>query len=133
MPLDVTIFPIEFPGQGKDINRRIVYVSYEMGVGKEGIAKLCEVLNMPYTMSKLTWYSHEDVLLQAHEDVVHKMLASNREEARRIALGEDGVEYSDTARREVLVSFDGTWSRRGFSANHGISFLISASTGKVLD
>lgn len=80
MPLDVTIFPIEFRGQGKDINRRIVYVSYEMGVGKEGIAKLCEVLNMPYTMSKLTWYSHEDVLLQAHEDVVHKMLASNRED-----------------------------------------------------
>ena len=32
-----------------------------------------------------------------YEDVVHKMLASNREEARRIALGEDGVEYSDTA------------------------------------
>lgn len=74
-----------------------MYVSYEMGVGKEGIAKLCEVLNIPFTMSKLTWYSHEDVLLQAHEDVVHKMLASNREEARRIALGEDGVEYSDTA------------------------------------
>lgn len=62
MPLDVTIFPIEFGGQGKDINRRIVYVSYEMGVGKEGIAKLCEVLNIPFTMSKLTWYSHEDVL-----------------------------------------------------------------------
>ena len=64
---------------------------------------------------------------------MHKMLESNREEARRIALGEDGVEYSDTAIGEILVSFDGTWSRRGFSANHGISFLISASTGKVLD
>lgn len=48
--------------QGKDINRRIVYASYEMGVGKEGIAKLCEVLNMPFSMSKLTWYNHEGVL-----------------------------------------------------------------------
>ena len=119
--------------QGKDIDRRMVYVSYEMGVGKEGIAKLSEVLNMPFTMSKLTWYSHEDVLLQAHEDVMHKMLESNREEARRIALGKDGVEYSDTAIGEILVSFNGTCSRRRFSANHGISFLISASTGKVLD
>lgn len=45
--------------QGKDINRRIVYASYEMGVGKEGIAKLCEVLNMPFSMAKLTWYNHE--------------------------------------------------------------------------
>ena len=51
--------------QGKDINRRIVYASHEMGLGKEGIAKLRKVLNMPFTMSKLTWYSHEDVLLQA--------------------------------------------------------------------
>ena len=88
---------------------------------------------MPFTMSKLTWYSHEDVLLQAHEDVMHKMLESNREEARRIALRGDGVEYSDTAIGEILVSFDGNWSRRGFSANPGISVLISASTGKVLD
>ena len=110
--------------QGKDINRWIVYVSYEMGVGKEGIAKLCEVLNKPFTMSKLTWYSHEDVLLQVHEDIMHKMLETNREEARRIALGKDGVEYSDTAIGEILVSFDGTWSKKGFSANHGISFLI---------
>ena len=31
--------------QGKDINRRIVYASHEMGVGKEGTAKLCKVLN----------------------------------------------------------------------------------------
>ena len=56
--------------QGKDINRRIVYASYEMGVGKEGIAKLCEILNMPFSMSKLTWYNHEDVLFEAHKDVV---------------------------------------------------------------
>ena len=56
--------------QGKDINRWIVYASYEMGVGKEGIAKLCEILNMPFSMSKLTWYNHEDVLFEAHKDVV---------------------------------------------------------------
>lgn len=46
------------------------------------------------------------------------MLESNREEARKIALEEDGVENSDTAIGEIPVSFDGTWSRRGFSANH---------------
>jgi len=119
--------------QGKDINRRIVYASYEMGVGKEGIAKLCEVLNMPFSMAKLTWYNHEDMLFEAHQDVVLAMLEKNREEARKIAFEEDGVDKNDTTLAEVPVSFDGTWSKRGFTANHGISFLISASTGKVLD
>ena len=51
--------------QGKNINRQIVFASYEMGVGMEGIAKLCEVLNMPFSMSKLTWYKHEDMLFEA--------------------------------------------------------------------
>ena len=33
----------------------------------------------------------------------------------------------------IPVSFDGTWPRRGYTANHGIGFVISAATGKVLD
>ena len=78
--------------QEKDINRRIVYASYEMGVGKEGISKLCEILNMPFSMSKLTWYNHEDVLFESHKDVVLAMLENNREEARKIALEEDGLD-----------------------------------------
>lgn len=119
--------------QGKDINRRIVYASYEMGVGKEGIAKLCEVLNKPFSISKLTWYNHEDMLFEAHQDVVLAMVEKNREDARKIALEEDDVDKNDTPLAEVPVRFDGTWSKRGFTANHGISFLISASTGKVLD
>ena len=48
--------------QGKDLNRRIVYGAFEMGVGIEGISKLCEMLNMPFSMSFSTWYDHEEVL-----------------------------------------------------------------------
>ena len=32
--------------QGKDLNRRIVYGTFEMGVGKEGIAKLSDTAKM---------------------------------------------------------------------------------------
>ena len=52
--------------QGKDINRRVVYGSFEMGTGREGIAKLCELLDMPFTISGDTWYKHENALLDAH-------------------------------------------------------------------
>ena len=77
-------------------------------------------------MSKLTWYSHEDVLFEAHKDVVRKMLESNREEARKIALEEDGLNNDDTTLGGMPVSFDETWCKRGPTANYGISFLISA-------
>ena len=32
----------------KDINRRIVFASYEISMGKEGISRLCEILNTPF-------------------------------------------------------------------------------------
>ena len=34
---------------------------------------------------------------------------------------------------EIAVSFDGTWSKRGFTANFGVGFVISVDTGQVLD
>ena len=52
--------------QGKDVNRRSVYAASEMGIGKEGIAKLCEILNMPFSMSKDTWYTHEAVCMKQY-------------------------------------------------------------------
>ena len=120
--------------QGKDLNRRVVYGAFEMGLGREGIAKLCEVLDMPFSISIDTWYRHEDALLEAHTDVVREELAKNRAEARKLAFLEMGEEdNNENAIAEVPVSFDGTWSRRGYSANHCVSFVISAVSGKVLD
>lgn len=120
--------------QGKDINRRVTYAAFKMGVGREGIAKLCEILDMPFSISCDTWYRHEEVLTQAHDEVTKDMLEENIAEARRLALLEDGVDEDD---RDTVVgipiSFDGTWSKRGYTANHCVGFVISAATGKVLD
>ena len=38
---------------------------------------------------------------------------------------------SDTV--EIAVSYDGTWSKRGYTANFGVGFIISIDTGEVLD
>ena len=66
--------------QGKEVNRRVVYGAFEMGLWREEIAKLCEVLDMPFSISIDTWYSHEDALLEAHTDVIREELAKNRAE-----------------------------------------------------
>ena len=31
------------------------------------------------------------------------------------------------------MSYDGTWSKRGYTANFGVGFVISVETGQVLD
>lgn len=72
--------------QGKDLNRRVVYGAFEMGLGREGIAKLCEVLDMPFSISIDTWYRHEDALLEAHTDVV------KRRDSKRVKQAETRVD-----------------------------------------
>lgn len=89
---------------------------------------------MPFSLSKDTWHSHEDALLQAHSEVVQVVLEKNRSEARKLAMTEEGINAGDEDTViNIPVSFGGTWSRRGYSANHGIGFVISAATGKVLN
>ena len=120
--------------QGKDLNRRIVYGTFEMGVGKEGIAKLCEMLNMPFSISLSTWYEHEEALLKAHEEILEEQLAKNRAEARMQAIQEECItDANDQMIISIPVSFDGSWSKRGYTTNHCVGFVISAATGKVLD
>ena len=120
--------------QGKDVNRRVVYASTEMGISRETISTFCEILNMPFSISKTTWYAHETVLLNAHKDVAKQILEENIKEARLNAMKDQGLDEKDeTLDVEIPVSFDGTWSKRGFTANHGVGFVISISTGKVLD
>ena len=34
---------------------------------------------------------------------------------------------------EIVVSYDGMWSKRGYTANIGVGFVMSVKTGEVLD
>ena len=40
--------------QGKDVNRRMLFAAFESGIGKEGVAKFCEVFSMPFNISPAT-------------------------------------------------------------------------------
>lgn len=78
-------------------------------------------------MSKVTLHNREDALLQAHSTVVQEDLDKNRREAKKLAMKEEGIsEENDDTVVNIPISFDGTWSKRGYTANHGIGFVISA-------
>lgn len=117
--------------QGKDINRRSVFAANEVGLGREGIAAICRALNMPPPVAPTAWAAHEDELYKQNLVVINEELEKNRCELKE--LFQRGSSQSHQCNLPVSVSFDGTWAKRGFTSNHGVGFVISTDTGKVLD
>ena len=114
-----------------DVNRRIVYSACEMGVGREAIAVMCEIFNMPTPCSTPSWDKHQEALYAAHLKAVATRLEAARQEVHDLHCQRNPDTTEDII--DVTVSFDGTWSKRGFTAPFGIGFAISAETGQVLD
>ena len=56
--------------QGKDINRS-VFAANEVGLGREGIAAICEALNMPPPVAPTAWAAHEDELYKQNLAVIN--------------------------------------------------------------
>ena len=114
----------------------MVVAAFESGIGKEGVAKFCEVFNMPFNMSPDTWYSHEETLSQAFQEETSVQLQKNCAEARKLAMLEEGIDDDDDdaiTTVDISMTFDGTWSKCGYTAKHCIGFVVSAATRKVLD
>ena len=115
------------PQNAMDTNRRMVYSSMEMGVGREGMSVLCDVFNMPPPCHHKAWDNHVAALYEAHKQAVAEQL----QKARDKVFARHSSDETDVA--EIAVSYDGTWSKRGYTANFGVGFVISVETGEVLD
>ena len=115
-----------------DINRRLVYAASETGIGREGMATICGILNMPQPMSAQSWNKHTDGLYDAHKQAIENQLSSTREKLRcKLTKDNPGISNDDIV--DIAVTYDGTWSKRGHTANYGFGFVISVETGQVLD
>ena len=115
-----------------DINRRMVYSACEMGVGREAIATMCEILNMPPPCQSSAWNDHSEALYFAHKKAVDEKMAQAREFVHELhRKSNPGLTADDAI--DIAVSFDGTWSKRGFTTNFGVGLVISVDSGQVLD
>jgi hypothetical protein len=70
---------------------------------------------------------HVAALYVAHK----KAVAEQLQKARNKVFSLHRSDETDVA--EIAVSYDGTWSKRGYTANFRVGFVISVKTGKVLD
>ena len=118
-------------GQSFDINRCAMYHSLETGGGYEGLAAFCSIMNLP-CLSEPAYYKQVDTILEALEAEANNEMRQAGQRVRDHVLKENGQLDSD-AIVDAAVSFDGTWSKRGFTSLTGVVFVISVDTGEVLD
>jgi len=94
-------------------------------MGREGLATICEILDMPPPVAPNAWAAHDAELCKQHLVAVKEELDVNQQEVMQ--------HCNDNGLTSATVSFDGTWAKQGFTSNHGVGFVISTETGKVLD
>ena len=100
----------------------------EMGVGREVMSVMCDIFNMsPPPCHHKAWDQYVAALYVAHKKAVVEQL----QKARNKAFSLHRSDETDVA--EIAVSYDGMWSKRGYTANIGVGFVISVKTGEVLD
>ena len=78
-------------------------------------------------MSSESWNGHVNTLYDVHKNELQNNLQAARMKLRK-KLGHETDDVID-----VAVTYDGTWSKRGHTANFGFAFVISVDTGEVLD
>ena len=103
--------------QGKDISKRAVFACNEVGLGREGLAAICEVLDMPSPVVTNAWVAHDNELYKQHLIAVKEQLGKNQE-VKELHDKED-----ENSVAPISVSFDGTCAKRGFTSNHGVGFI----------
>jgi hypothetical protein len=85
------------------------------------------LVNMPPPCHHKALDNHVAALYETHEKAVAEQLQRTRDKV----FSRHSCNESDVA--EIAVSYDGTWSKRGYTANFGVDFVISVETGEVLD
>ena len=80
-------------------------------------------MNMPYIYNKNVWYDHKKKITQATETVAKRCKTRAAEESK------------EQIGRDITVSNDGTWQRKGFQSKNGIvtTLSVNGKDCKVID
>ena len=98
-----------------------------IGKGRAGLESFCGVMDMLPPVTAHAYSSHLSVLAEASVQAATDNMRATSEYLHSL-LGASPEEVVD-----VVVTCDGTWSKRGFIAPYGIVVVIAWETGHVLD
>ena len=113
--------------QAFEVNRRVVLATRNIGVGHQGLVKLCSVMNMLAPMNENSYQDHVKAVRNAAQTAAEKSMSKAADEVKTFYEPEEDEIYN------IAISGDGTWRRRGFSSCYGVVTAMSTVTGKALD
>ena len=88
------------------MNRRAAYATSEAGVGQEGLATICEILNLTPPATEKAFQKHNEGLNTATKTVSEKKLSEAAREYRQQYM-KDNPELQEDSVIDVTASFDG--------------------------
>lgn len=102
-----------------DVNWRAECILYRLsGDGYESLASFCSIMNMP-CLSKRAYYHHLKAIVDALELETKQHMKQAAQRLRQRILKENGRKGID-ALVDAVVSFNGTWAKRGFTSLTGV-------------
>ena len=116
-----------YDSETKSLNTRSILAMREIGRGCKYMETFFGMMDMLPPVSSRSFMLHNQALAAASmSSAEHSMIAAS-EYLHQL----NGVGPLDTL--DVKVTCDGTWSKRGFTAIHGVVVVISYDSGQVLD
>lgn len=111
-----------------EINKRAIISFRENGLGFNEMSTFCRCMNMPPPMAQTTFDDLNSVL---HNSYVETAQESMDKAGKAVYAKSNDIGKGNTSMRNVSVSGDGAWQKRGFSSLNGVMTLISS--GKCVD
>jgi len=107
------------------INIQLVNAFRQAGVGYTGAKAVCTFMNMPNPPCKNIWIDTQEVLGVAFQKRADLSMRQAIEEA---VLQEEAA----TQTKELMASTDGSWMKRGFKSNVGMTTTASVGMNKLI-
>ena len=113
--------------ESKSLNARAIMGMRDIGRGRSGLESFCGVMDMVPPVLPLSYQQHnEEIAGHSVKVALDNMLAAS---AHLHQLHD--METTDLL--DISMTCDGTWSKRGFTATHGVVVVIAWESGQVLD
>ena len=110
-------------GRTYEVSRRFPLAMFSIGRHMKHGKKFLGSMNMHNTLNKESWYGHKKKITEATDGVATTSKLKAADEARQ-AQG-----------RDITVSSDGTWQRKGFVSKNGVVTVLTVNGKecKVID
>ena len=112
------------------INHRAVLAAKEGGLCQTGLVRMTSLMNIRGSLHHKTFATISATIQRKLYGVAAETLSTSHRTVHKVY---EEVYGPCEGPRQLAVSYDGTWKKRGFQSPIGVGFVIDTLTGLVLD